>query len=119
MEAERLREGIMDVFEALTLAERAREALVGVVIALGKATKRVVDSMFFFSSLVSRETGRVLEASSLELRLTLFPDAAASVEGGSALKDLERGRPDSDLSRPALELLRFNDDEVVGAVTLL
>lgn len=36
VEADRLREGIIDVLEGLTLAERAREARVGVVTALGK-----------------------------------------------------------------------------------
>lgn len=125
VEADRLRDGIMDVLLALTLAERARDALVGVETALGKPGGCGFTEVGSFSSLLSREIGRVLEASSLWVRLTRFPwDVEGSFAGGRALKDLDRGKPDgvaldSGLSRPALELLRFSEDDAVGAVTEL
>lgn len=124
VEAERLREGIMDVLSALTLAERARDALVGVETALGRPTGCVFIGKAVFSFLLSREIGRVLEASSSWLRLTRFSgDAQGSFVGPKVLKDLERGRldgmPDPRLSKPVLELFRFSEYDVVGAVTLL
>lgn len=125
MDAERLKEGIMDVLLALTLADRASDALVGVETALGKPGGWAFADGSSFSSLLSREIGRVLEASSSWLRLTRFPENAdGSFVGGKVLKDLERGKPDgvaldSGLSRSALELLRFSEDDVVGAVTEL
>lgn len=120
VEADRLSEGIMDVLEAFTVAERASDALVGVVTALGKAVKGNFAAVVGFSSLLSREKGRVWEASSSRLRLTLFPGVASALSGfGSVLKDFDRGMPVSTLSKPALELLRLREDEVVGAVALL
>lgn len=120
VEADRLNEGIIEVLEAFTVAERARDALVGVVTALGRVVEGSFAGVVMSSSLLSREMGRVWDASSSWLRLTLFPGVASALSGfGSAFKDLDRGIPDSALSKPALELLRLREEEVVGAVALL
>lgn len=124
VEAERLSEGIMVVLMALTLADRARDALVGVETALGKPPGIAFACETSSSSLRSWGRGRVLEASSSWLRLTRFPGVAeGSLGAGNTLKDLERGKLEgaqhSDFSKPALELLRLSEDDVVGAVTEL
>lgn len=122
VEAERLREGIMVVLMVLTLAERARDALVGVETALGKPPGCAFAGLASSRSVLSRETGRVLEESSSWLRFTRFPeDREDSLGTGNALKDLERGKPegalDSGFPKPAVELVRLSEEDVVGAVT--
>jgi len=124
VEALRLRDGIMEVFIDFTLAERAREALVGVVMALGrlvagKVAPRGVEGALPFSIMLSRDTGRAVEVSSLALFFTRLPGAVFSRQPVSTtarndLVDVEFGSLASGRgsSRPALELLRFNEVEL-------
>ena len=128
VDALRLSEGIIDVFIDFTLAERASEALVGVVMALGKLVRGTavlagVIGTLSFSILVSREAGRVVDVSSSMRFLTRLPEAVFSRRPVSPIErrdlvnvDFESFDSTYGSSRPALELLRFN--EVVFACSL-
>ena len=121
VEALRLSEGIMEVFSDFTLAERASEAFVGVVMALGRVVKGTVvfagvDGALSFSKFVSRDAGRAVEVSSLAFFFMRLPGAVLSRRPGSTIE--RRGFVDVDLgslvsnrgsSRPALVLLRFKE----------
>ena len=95
--ADLLRDGIMEVLKFFTLVERANEALVGVVAALGKfASGRIIPDVvraLSGSVLLSRDTGRAFEISSPWFCLARFPgDVFSSVSRDSLkpkpLKDL-------------------------------
>ena len=64
----RLSDGIIEVLVCLTLAERARDALVGVVAALGNPVRvhafKGIDWVVTFSDTASLEDGRAADASS-------------------------------------------------------
>ncbi len=68
IEADLLIDGIMEVFIDFTLAERARDAFVGVVTALGKPDGGLIFTdvvrTFFCSTSVSRVTGLAEDVSS-------------------------------------------------------
>lgn len=91
VEADRLKDGIMEVLIFFTLAERANDAFVGVVIALGKpdgvcTLEGVVCRLEF----VSRETGLAAEVSSPGFFFARLPgDVFSSLSRGSlGAKDL-------------------------------
>ena len=69
VDALRLSEGILEALVALTLAARARDDFVGVVTALGRPEWDLTcvgdDCTLSISELVSRDTGRAVEVSSL------------------------------------------------------
>lgn len=74
VEADRVRDGIPDVFTLLTLAERANEAFMGVVTALGNFdSMRSFAGVFWTLSFVSHELGRAVVASPPNPRFTRFP----------------------------------------------
>ncbi len=65
VEADRLKDGIIEVFIDFTLAERANDALVGVVTALGRPVLvGTFTGVCWTLELVSLETGRAVEVSS-------------------------------------------------------
>lgn len=97
VDAERLRDGIMEVFMYFTLAARAKDAWVGVVAALGRPERgrdfAGVAVAFSKSDSVSRDTGRAAEVSSPYLCFTRLPEVFSSVSLDSPrlakdLKDL-------------------------------
>ncbi len=116
-----LRDGIMEVFIDFILAERAREALVGVVMALGRLVDGTVvllgvEGALSFSRLLFRDTGRAVEVSSLAFFFMRLPGAVfsrrpVSMTERSDFLDVDFGSLVSGRgsSRPALELLRFNE----------
>lgn len=116
-----LRDGIMEVFIDFILAERAREALVGVVMALGRLVDGTVvllgvEGALSFSRLLFRDTGRAVEVSSLAFFFMRLPGAVfsrrpVSMTERSDFVDVDFGSLVSGRgsSRPALELLRFNE----------
>lgn len=69
VDALRLNEGIMEVLGAFTLAARARDDFVGVVTALGRPEWALTcagdDCTLSIPELVSRDSGRAVEVSSL------------------------------------------------------
>lgn len=121
VDALRLRDGIMEVFIDFVLAERAREASVGVVMALGRLVDGTVvflgvEGALSFSRLLFRDTGRPVEVSSLAVFFMRLPGAEFSRRPVSTteysdfvnvdFRSLVSGRGSS---RPVLELLRFNE----------
>lgn len=116
-----LRDGIMEVFIDFILAERAREASVGVVMALGRLMDGTVvllgvEGALSFSRLLFRDTGRAVEVSSLAFFFMRLPGAVfsrrpVSMTERSDFVDVDLGSLVSGRgsSRPALELLRFNE----------
>ena len=125
VEAVLLNEGIMEVFIVFTLAERASEACVGVVMALGRfvdvtAGFAGVDGAPSFSRLLSRDNGRAVDVSSLISFLTRLLGAVFSGRPVSPIVrrdfvDVDLGSFVSrlDSSKPAFELLRFSEDTLV------
>lgn len=121
VDALRLRDGIMEVFIDLILAERARDALVGVVMALGRLVDGTVvllgvEGALSLSRLLFRDTGRAVEVSSSAFFLMRLPEAVfsrrpVSMTERSDFVDVDFGSLVScrGSSRPALELLRFNE----------
>ena len=119
VEALRLSDGIMVVFMVLTLADRARDDLVGVVAALGSVVECVgfagVGGAVSFSRPLPRERGRTVDVSSSALFFARLPGAVFSSRPLSAMDFrflvdvvLGSGFLGSGSSRPALELLRFS-----------
>lgn len=121
VEALRLRDGIMEAFIDFTLTERASDALVGVVMALGRfvdgAVLAGVDGICSFSGLLSLDIGRAVEVSSSMFFLTRLPGAVFSKRPVSRrdFVEVDFGRFVSThgSSRPALELLRFREVALV------
>lgn len=121
VDALRLRDGIIELFIDFVLAERAREALVGVVMALGRLVAGTVaflgvEGALSFSRLLFRDNGRAVEVSSLAaffMRLpgAMFSKRPVSTTECSDFVDVDFGSLVSGRgsSRPALELLRFNE----------
>ena len=120
-----LNEGIMEFFIDFTLAERAREACVGVVMALGRLVDVTagfagVDGAPSFSRLLSRDNGRAVDVSTLISFLTrllgaLFSRRPVSPFVRRDFVDVDLGSLVSrlDSSKPAFELLRFSEDALV------
>lgn len=91
VDCDRVKEGIMLVFKLLTLAERAKEDLVGVLTALGRPLRGILIVI-----VSSRELGRSADVSSSRSRLArLLGDVFSSLSlpvSFNMLEDLERGR---------------------------
>ena len=122
VEADVLKDGIIEILRLFTLADRASEAFVGVVTALGRAGTGLnltgIDCVFSSPDTFPRESGLAVEVSSLCARFARFPDAVFSRRSVALVqklfKDFERGSDLGISSRPAFDGLRFKDEDAVS-----